>query len=50
MPDLLDELVDRAEGEDLLAAANEHFAEHGADHRSEVEAWEGVAADGLGRE
>jgi hypothetical protein len=48
MPDLLDELADRAEAEELLAAADEHFAAHHHEHRAEVDAWEGVSGDGLG--
>ena len=47
MPDLLDELADRAEADELLAAANEHFAAHRDEHQAEVEAWDGVAGDGL---
>ena len=47
MPDLLDELVERAEGDDLLDAANEHFATHGGEHDVEVDAWDAVARDGL---
>lgn len=47
MPDLLDELADRAEADELLEAANEHFAAHRDEHRAEVGAWDGVAADGL---
>jgi hypothetical protein len=49
MPDLLDELADRAEAEDLLSAANQHFAAHPDEHRDVVRAWDGVAADGLAR-
>lgn len=47
MPDLLDELADRAEADELLAAANAHFADERDAHRAEVEAWDGVAGDGL---
>jgi hypothetical protein len=47
MPDLLDDLADRAEADDLLAAANEHFAEHRHTHQAEVDAWDATAADGL---
>jgi hypothetical protein len=47
MPDLLEELADRAEAEELLAAANEHFAAHQVEHRAESEAWDGVVGDGL---
>lgn len=47
MPDLLDELADRAEADELLAAANEHFAARRGEERREVEAWDGVAGDGL---
>jgi hypothetical protein len=47
MPDLLDELADRAEADELLAAANEHFAAHRDAHAVEVEAWDATAADGL---
>jgi hypothetical protein len=47
MPDLLDELADRAEAEDLLAAANEQFAAHRDEHHAEIEAWDGVAGDRL---
>lgn len=47
MPDLLDELADRAEEEDLLAAANAHFAAHRDEHQADVEAWDAVAGDGL---
>jgi hypothetical protein len=50
MPDLLEELADQAEAEELLAAANEHFAARAAEHRAEVEAWDGVAGDGLSGE
>jgi predicted DNA-binding ribbon-helix-helix protein len=49
MPDLLDELAERAEAQDLLAAANEQFAAERTDHDAEVEVWDGVAADGLDR-
>ncbi len=49
MPDLLDELAERAEADDLLAAANDHFAAHGEEHRGEVEVWDGVTGDGLAR-
>jgi hypothetical protein len=49
MPDLLDELAERAEEQDLLTAANEHFAAHRAEHDADVAAWDGVAADGLDR-
>ena len=48
MPDLLDELADRAEADDLLAAANHHFAADPA-HAAEVEAWDGTASDRLRR-
>ena len=48
MPDLLDDLADRAEQAELLAAANEHFADR-EEHRREVAAWDGVAGDGLDR-
>jgi hypothetical protein len=47
MPDLLDELADRAEAEELLAAANEHFAAHRDEHRAELEAWDAAAHDGF---
>jgi len=47
MPDLLDQLADRAEEEELLAAANQHFAAHRAEHRAEIEAWDHTAGDGL---
>jgi len=40
MPDLLDELVERAEAEELLASANEHFAARHDTQRAEVEAWD----------
>lgn len=50
MPDLLDELADRAEADDLLAAANQHFAAERDATRLEIEAWDGVAGDGLARE
>ena len=49
MPDLLDDLVERAEAEELLAAANEHFAAFGDEHGDEVAAWDGTAGDGLPR-
>jgi hypothetical protein len=47
MPDLLDELADRAEADALLAAANAHFAAHRAEHEAEIEAWDATAGDGL---
>ncbi|MGH2950107.1 MAG: hypothetical protein ACRDPC_28225 [Solirubrobacteraceae bacterium] len=47
MSDPLDELVDRAETAELLAAANEHFAAQHGEHQAEVEAWDHVAGDGL---
>ena len=47
MPDLLDELADRAEAEELLGAANEHFASDRAAHAAEVEAWDATAGDSL---
>ena len=47
MPDLLDDLADRAEAEELLASANAHFAANREEHQADVEAWEGTAGDGL---
>ena len=47
MPDLLDDLAARAEADELLEAANEHFAAHREERRAEIDAWDGVAADGL---
>jgi hypothetical protein len=47
MPDLLDELADRAEGDALLEAANEHFASQREPHRADVEAWDATAGDAL---
>jgi SAM-dependent MidA family methyltransferase len=49
MPDLLEELVERAEADDLLEAANLHFAENSEEHAAEVAGWDGVAGDGLER-
>jgi hypothetical protein len=48
MPDLLDDLADRAEGDALLEAANEHFAAEREHHRAHVEAWDATAGDALG--
>jgi hypothetical protein len=47
MPDLLDQLAERAEAEDLLRAADEHFEAHRDEQRHEVRGWDGVAGDGL---
>lgn len=46
-PELLDELVARAEEEDLLASANEHFAATREQRQEEIAAWDATAADGL---
>jgi hypothetical protein len=47
MPDLLEELADRAEADALLAAANEHFAVHRTEHEAEIEIWDATAGDGF---
>lgn len=47
MPDLLDDLTARAEADELLEAANEHFAAHRDERGAEIDAWDGAAADGL---
>ena len=46
-PDLLDQLVSRAEEEDLLAAANDHFASTREERAAEIASWDATSADGL---
>jgi hypothetical protein len=49
MPDLLEELVARAEGDDLLEAANRHFTDNRDEHDAQIAEWDGVAGDGVDR-
>ena len=46
-PDLLDQLATRAEEEDLLASANEHFATTRDERGDEIAAWDLTSGDSL---
>lgn len=54
-PDLLEELAERAEAEDLIAALNQDFAklrrdpEAWAHHQAETEAWDRTSSDAAAR-